>query len=386
MFKITAVLFFMILIFVIYSSYLKKDNGVEDNKIILGQSCAMTGSATDLGRSIHNGALAYFKYINSIGGVHGRKIELITYDDKYEPSLAKENSLRLIKKDKVFALFGEMGSPTSKVVLDVVNKYKVPFLTPYSGAEFLRKPFNPLVVNFRASYYAETEALVKYLVDDLKMNNIAVFYQNDSYGKAGLRGTEIALKKRRLRLSAKGAYVRNTLSITTALNFIKRVKPQAVIMVGVNKPSIKFIKRAKKEGLVNTIFAAISAIGSEILAKELKGNTDNIVISQVVPLACNISNAAVAEYKEILEKYSPDKSCNFISLEGFLSAKLVVEALKLNGESLTRKSFIRSFEQLPNNALHGIEIGLSPNDHQAMDSIYLTTFKNGELVAIEEKK
>lgn len=370
----------------IYTIYIKTQNGIKDDKIILGQSTAMTGSAFSLGKPFHDGASAYFDYINSQGGVNGRKIELVTYDDKYEPSLAVENSLKLIKKDKVFALFGEMGTPTSKVVLDVVKKYKIPYLTPYTGAEFLREPFNPLLINFRASYYAEAEALVKYLVEKLKMNNIAIFYQNDSYGKTGLKGVEIALKKRNLKLSAKGTYVRNTLSITTALNFIKKANPEAVIIIGVHKPSVHFIKRAKKEGLKNTVFASISAIWSESLADDLKEDADSLIISQVVPLPCSSSNPAVQEYRKIFKESYPKEVCGFVSLEGFLSAKLVVEALKSSEEKLDRESFIRSFEQLPKDALNGLEISLSKNDHQAMDSIYLTTFKDGKLIAIEEDK
>ena len=164
-FKALLVLLLITSIFIYYDNYIKVDNGVDENNIILGQSSAISGAASDLGISFRDGALSYFEYINSMGGVNGRKIKLITYDDKYEPSLAVENSLKLITEDKVFALFGEVGTPTSKAVLKIVNEYKVPFLTPFSGAELLRKPFNPLVVNFRASYYGETEEIVKYLVD-----------------------------------------------------------------------------------------------------------------------------------------------------------------------------------------------------------------------------
>ncbi|WP_372999928.1 ABC transporter substrate-binding protein [Sulfurimonas sp.] len=385
-FKSTVFLLFAILIILLYNTYFKSDNGVTKTKIILGQSTAMTGGASSLGKPFHDAAQSYFDHVNSQGGVHGRKIELVTYDDKYEPSIAVDNSLRLIKEDKVFALFGEMGTPTSKAVLEVVNKYKVPYLTPYTGAELLREPFNPLVINFRESYYAETEALVKYVVDDLKMENIAIFYQNDSYGKAGLKGVEIALKKRKMTLSAKGTYVRNTLSITTALNFIKKAKPQAVIMIGVNKPSVEFIKRLKKDGFKDTVLASISAIWSESLLKNLGEDAEGLIISQIVPLPCCDSNLAVAEYKKIFLKSDVENVCGFVSLEGFLSAKLVVEALKLSGESLNRKSFIKSFEELPSNSLDGLEISLSENDHQAMGSVYLTTFKNGELIDIKENR
>jgi ABC-type branched-subunit amino acid transport system substrate-binding protein len=384
--KSTIFLLFTILMILLYNTYLKPDNGITKNKIILGQSTAMTGGASSLGKPFHDGARAYFEYINSLGGVHGRKIELVTYDDKYEPSLAVENSLKLIKEDKVFALFGEMGTPTSKAVLEVINKYKVPYLTPLTGAELLREPFNPLVINFRESYYAETEALVKYVVDDLNMENIAIFYQNDSYGKAGLKGVEIALKKRSMTLSAKGTYVRNTLSITTALNFIKKAKPQVVIMIGVHKPSVKFIKRLKKAGFKDTVLASISAIWSESLLKSLGEDAEDLIISQIVPLPCCDSNTAVVEYKNIFLKSDVKNVCGFVSLEGFLSAKLVVEALKLSGESLNRDSFIKSFEDLASNSLNGLDISLSENDHQAMESVYLTSFKNGELIEIKENK
>lgn len=385
-FKALLVLLLITSIFIYYDNYIKVDNGVDENNIILGQSSAISGAASDLGISFRDGALSYFEYINSMGGVNGRKIKLITYDDKYEPSLAVENSLKLITEDKVFALFGEVGTPTSKAVLKIVNEYKVPFLTPFSGAELLRKPFNPLVVNFRASYYGETEEIVKYLVDKLKMKNIAIFYQSDSYGKDGLRGVKIALNKRNIELSASGAYIRNTLSITTALNSIKKVNPQAVIMIGAYKPCAEFIKRAKKEGLTKTIFANISFVGSRSLLNELEGKTDNLIISQVVPLPCIETNEAVSEYKKIFLKSNPKNVCGFVSFEGFLSAKLIVEALRQSREPLSRKSFISSFERLSNNSLKGIEIELSKNDHQAMNDIYLTIYKDGELLTIDGEK
>lgn len=378
--------FFLSILILFYSLYYKLDNGITDKKIILGQSSAITGSASDLGKSFRDGALAYFAHINSLGGINSREIELITYDDKYEPSLAVENSLKLIQEDKVFALFGEVGTPTSKAVLSVVDKYKIPFLTPLSGAELLRKPFNPLIINFRASYYAETEAIIQYLVDEQKMKNIAIFYQSDSYGKAGLEGVKIALKKRGLKLNAKGAYIRNTLSITTALSSIKKVKPEAVVMIGAYKPCAEFTKRAKKSGLEKTTFANLSFVGSRSLISELEGQTDNIIISQVVPHPCLDNNKAVSEYKEIFLKHDAKNVCGFVSLEGFLSAKLVVEALKLSGKSLSRERFIKSFEYMSSNTLDGLDISLSPSDHQAMKSVYLTTFKNGELIEIKETK
>jgi ABC-type branched-subunit amino acid transport system substrate-binding protein len=365
--------------------YYKKDTPLNSNVIVLGQSCALSGPAKSLGINMNLGALAYFRYINDNGGVHGRKISLIKYDDKYEPHYAIDNVNRLIKKDKVFALFGEVGTPTSIAVTPISRKNKVPFLTPFTGAEFLRSPFEKTYINLRASYYMETDALVEYLTSK-NINKISILYQNDGYGKAGYKGVLKALKKRGLKLNSEGRYRRNTLSYFNAFKILKASSPEAIIIIGAYKQSSEFTKYSKNNGMKNVVFCNISFVGSKALIDELGDETDNVIISQVVPLPWNSSQPSVKEYQKIFSKYYPDKSYGFVSLEGFLSAKLVVNALELAGKNLTRNNFIEAFEKLPPDTLDGFKINMDKKEHQALDNVYITKYENNRFVQIKEIK
>ena len=239
---LTLVFIFIVLLFIL------KDEAIAKNEdIILGQSCALSGPVAALGNEYMNGANAYFKEVNSQGGVNGRKIKLITLDDYYEPDYAVKNTIDLIQNKNVFAMFGEVGTPTSKAVLPIITQHKVPFLMPFSGAELLRKPHNRYIVNMRSSYEHETKAIIDYLVDKKKHKKIAIFYQNDSYGKAGYEGVQKALSSKNLTLVAEGRYRRNTLLIEKALKNILKKSPDAIVMVGAYKPCAVFIKETVEE-------------------------------------------------------------------------------------------------------------------------------------------
>lgn len=362
-----------------------RNNEVIGNKIILGQSAALTGSAQSIGVDYKKGANTYFKYINDLGGVHGRKIELITLDDSYEPEYAKQNTLNLIKNRKVFAMFGEIGTPTSQAVLPIIKQYNIPFLMPFSGGEFLRNDDNGLIFNLRKSYKDETKALVKYLVEEQKIKKVAVFYQNDNYGKLGSEGVKESLKEYNLKVVEEGRYRRNTLSFREALLNISKVNAEAVVIIGTQKTASFFINEAKKLGMNNTKFCNISFVGGDFV-KELNGNTSNVIISQVVPSPWDNSHLAVKEYQEIYSKYNLDKEYNFISFEGFLAAKLVVKALEKAGEKLTRENFLEAFNKLDKNILDGFDIHFSKNDNEALDEIYILDFVDSKHRILQKVK
>jgi len=357
--------------------------GISNDEILLGQSCALSGPAKNLGVEFKNGADAYFNYINGSGGVYGRKIKLISLDDKYEPSYATKNTKELITKDKVFALFGEIGTPTSKAAIRVAEQHNIPFLTPFTGAEILRDTKYEFIINFRSSYFQETEALVEYLVSK-NITKISVFYQNDSYGKAGYDGVTQALAKRNLKLLSEGRYRRNTLSYINALNIIHKSKPEAIVLIGAYKPSAYFIKDAREKGLVDTIFCNISFVGSEALVQALDKKMQNVLISQVVPLPWNSSNESVIEYQRIYKKEFPSKEYSFVSLEGFLSAKLVVSAMQKSGKNIDRKNFINAFRRLDKSIFGDMEISFGKDDNQALDSVYITKYENDAFVQLSK--
>src|SRR5262245_39098483 len=214
--------------------------GVTDTQVTLGQSVALTGPAQQLGLDMQLGATRYFNQVNARGGVHGRKIVLKTLDDGYESARAAENTKKLINEQKVFALFGYVGTPTSAASMPIFTEAKVPFVGPFTGAESLRNPLNRYIFNVRASYYDETEAIVQHLTA-MSVDKIAIFYQNDAYGQAGLAGVERALTKRNLKLLAKGTVERNTVDVKKAVDEIGKAKPQAVVMISAYKSCAAFI-------------------------------------------------------------------------------------------------------------------------------------------------
>jgi ABC-type branched-subunit amino acid transport system substrate-binding protein len=244
------------------------ENGVSADKIVFGQAAALEGPASALGQGMKTGLEAAFAEINKAGGVKGRKLELRSIDDSYEPTRSIEAVKKLIEEDKVFAVAGPVGTPTSAAVQPIATAAGVPFIGAFTGAEFLREPYKPLVMNIRASYFQETEAMVEHLTKDLGATRIAIMYQDDAFGQAGLAGVRKALEKRQMQLAGEGTFERNTVAVKAALLAVKKAEPQAVIMISPCKPAAEFIKLAKQIRFDPT-FVNISFVGSDALAKEL---------------------------------------------------------------------------------------------------------------------
>jgi branched-chain amino acid transport system substrate-binding protein len=349
--------------------------GVTDNQVTLGQSAAFSGPAMQLGKDMRDGALLYFNSVNAKGGVNGRKIVLKSVDDGYDPARAAANTKKLIDEDKVFALFGYVGTPTSAASLPIFTAAKVPFVGAFTGAESLRKPVNPYVFNVRASYFDETEAIVQHLTA-MSIDNIAIFYQNDAYGQAGLEGVNRALAKRNMKLSASATVERNTVDVGKAVATIGKAHAQAVIMISAYKSCAAFIREMKKAGESPT-FWNVSFVGSAALAKELGPDGRGVEISQVVPFPWDISTPVVREYKKLLEE-SKAGDPGFGSLEGFISAKVMVEGLKRAGRKLDRESFIHAMDSMSEYDAGGFKVGYSADNHSGSKFVDLTIISRDE--------
>ena len=343
--------------------------GVTPNSILLGQSAAFSGPAAQLGIEMNAGAVAYFDYINKQGGVHGRTISVKTRDDRYEGNLAAENTHKLIEEDKVFALFAYVGTPTSAAALPIFTEAKVPFVGPFTGAELLRNPLNRYVFNVRASYYDETEKIVEQLVST-GIQRIAVFYQNDSYGKAGLTGVQIAMKKRNLAIAATGTVERNTVDVGSAVKTISAVQPDAVVMISAYTSIAEFVRQMKKAGSAAQ-FHNVSFVGSKALSNALSKEGYGVVISQVVPFPWYPGVPVVKEYQRIL-KAAGNTNYSFGSLEGYLAAKVMVEGLRRAGRDLTRESLIAALESMNNVDFGGFVVSFSRTSHAGSDYVELT--------------
>ena len=372
MIKRIPILLFILAIMYIYF----KDEVFTKKTITIGSSMPQTGIIKAWGSAVTSGANAYFKHVNENNILNDKKIEFLIYNDKYEPELTIDNINKLIFQDKVFALFGFVGTPTVKSVLPILYDKDIPFIGAFTGASFLRNTKNENFLNFRSSYTEEIEALVSYLHDKKKLKKIAVFYQNDDYGEEGYISLLKSLKKRDLPLVAEGSYKRNTFSITHAFHEIKDAKPEAIIMVGAYKTNSLFIKKAKEnENLKDVIFCNISFGDANAMVKELEKlntNTNNLIFSQVVPSYQDDEIPVILEYKKLMNKYYPQEELGFISLEAFLSAKVLVNGLlRIDGE-ITRNKFLDSLKKTPNNLLQGIYLNFK--NTQLLNKIYLFNY------------
>lgn len=354
--------------------------GVFADSIVFGQSAAFTGPTSELGSNMRLGILAAFEEANRRGGVQGRMLRLRSRDDGYEPEAASDNTHALIAEG-VFGLVGAVGTPTSTAAEPVASAAGVPYIGPFTGAEFLREN-RDFVVNLRASYFQETEEMVERLTTDLGFTRFAVLYQDDNYGNAGLTGMRRALGRRDMVLVAEGAYVRNTTAVKRALLDIREGNPQAVVIIGAYQPAATFIKWARRIG-VNAIFVNISFVGSNALLNELGAAGEGVVVTQVVPFPQDTSVPVVARYHEALEVVDPEANPGFVSLEGYLAGLLIVEGLDRTGPEPTRESFLETLREAGLIDLGGFEVEYGERDNQGSDRVFLTRIQAGRFRAME---
>jgi ABC-type branched-subunit amino acid transport system substrate-binding protein len=344
-------------------------SGVLPDKVVFGQAAVFSGPAAQLGIQMRNGIKAYFDHVNALGGVHGRKIELVTEDDKYESAVAPAASKKLIEERKVFALMGYVGTPTGVAHLPVVTQARVPLVGMFTGAEALRVPFNKYVFHVRASYYEETDKIVEQVVS-IGGKSIAVFYQNDAYGQAGLKGVELATQKRGMKIAALGTVERNTVKVEDAVKRIHAAQPDAVVMISAYTSCAEFIRQMQKAGS-NATFYNVSFVGSKALADALGKDGVGVAISQVVPFPWGRAVPVVKEYQQLSTK-AGFTDFNFSAMEGFLTAKVAVEGLRRAGRNLTRDGYIAALERMQDVDLGGFYVSYSPTDHTGSAFVDLT--------------
>jgi len=359
------------------STHGRAEDGVSKDSILFGQVAALNGPAQALGQGMREGILAAFGEANRAGGINGRKLELKSIDDGYEPEKTIEATNKAIREDKVFALVGAVGTPTSRAGQPIATAARVPFIGPFTGAEFLRNPFNRYVVNIRSSYFQETEAWIEHLTNDLGVTRIAILYQDDAFGLSGLAGVKKAMEKRNLSLVAEGTFKRNTTAIKSALLEIMKGQPQAVVTVGPYKPIAAFIKLARQLK-IDATFVAISFVGSDSLAQELGSEGAGVVVSQVVPFPGDKSLPVVASYQSALAAVNEKSKPGFVSLEGYLVGRLVVEAVKRIPGEPTREAFLNAIEREPID-LGGMKLTFSATQNQGSNQVYFTVLQQDGL-------
>lgn len=358
-----------------------QEAGITEQNILIGSCSALDGPARFLGNQTVLGASAYLHAINDEGGVYGRKIQLMAFDDGYDPEKAPACFKRMVKEG-VFSLGFFVGTPTAKIYVPLAEEQKIPVVGLFTGAQMLYEPLKHDVINVRASYYNETREQVDRLWDSAKIHKIGVIYQDDAFGKTVLDGVKLALQKHGAAPAVTGSFVRNTTDVDAGLKSVMATRPQAVVVVGPYAPVAAIIKQAHAAGW-HPLFLTVSFVGTEEFIKEAGPDAEGTVITQVVPPYDRTDYPTVALYRKYLAQYYPGTPASFVSLEGFVDAMVLVEGLKRTGKDVSREKFISAVE-----SIHHMDMGLgpklelsySPTDHQGFDSVYDTVVRGGQPV------
>ncbi|MBX3605470.1 MAG: ABC transporter substrate-binding protein [Piscinibacter sp.] len=339
-------------------------------RLLLGQSAALSGPAAALGQQFRAGAQLVFERLNARGGVNGRTIELQSLDDGYEPDRCAANTRKLIEGG-AFALFGYIGTPTSLAALPLATQAKLPFVAPFTGAEGLRAPFNRYAFHVRASYFDETAKIVEQCTS-VGIKRIAVFHQNDSYGKAGLEGVTRALKPLGLDPAALGTVERNTVDVDAAVKSIIAGRPDAIVQISAYKSCAAFIRAARKAGFGGT-FYNVSFVGTKALADELGADARGVVVSQVMPYPYAPHSALASEYLAASKAAQGDAFApNYGSMEGYVAARTLAEALRRPGGTASADGLIGALESLHDLNLGGFFVDFGPQKHTGSKFVDLT--------------
>ena len=369
-------------------------NGITDEEIVFGMSAPFSGSAKELGRGMKTGVELAFSAVNDAGGVHGRKLRLVTLDDGYEPTRTKDTMRELVEQRKVFGVIGNVGTPTSAVAVPYVLDHKTLFFGAFTGAGLLRKdPPDRYVFNYRSSYAEETGAAVRFLVEQkrIKPEQIAVFAQEDSYGDAGFLGVINELRRRYKRdpqSVLRVGYKRNTFDVQAAVDRIADDKDvRAVVMVPSYRAAARFVEKVK-EKRADVTFTSVSFVGASALAEEFQQLNpkigEGVIVTQVVPLPTARSSVAL-RYQELLQKFAPGERPDFVSFEGYLAANVMIEALKQHGRAVDTEGLVGTLEKLRALDLGiGAPLSFGLSEHQASHKVWGTVLDaQGKYQSIE---
>lgn len=353
------------------------EDGVSDDSILIGQTIGVTGTIAAPVKEMNEGANAYFASVNRKGGIHGRKIEMRTLDDKFDPALAKTNAETLVKKDRVFALFQSRGTPHTEAILPVLSANNIPLIAPSTGATLFHEPLNPLVFNVRAKYQDEVSKAIEHLAT-IGVKNIGMLHVDDSFGRDGLAGFEKAMAVHKMKPAIVTKFDRVNPDYAATATKLINANPSAIIIVSSSKNTIEVIKaiRAQKSQMQ---IVTLSNNSSLAFVKDLGKDGVGVVVTQISPAAHLVSTTLGQEFK-IAAKAS-GATISYAAMEGFVNAKVLVEGLRRAGRSLTREGFIRGLESMQRVDLGGLLITYAADDHTGSEFVELTLIgKDGKFV------
>ncbi|HET6828107.1 MAG TPA: ABC transporter substrate-binding protein [Ramlibacter sp.] len=334
------------------------------DEIVIGQVAPLTGTIAGTGEEYVAGGAAYFAHVNAKGGIYGRKIRVVVKDDGYKPDLTLSQTKALLADEKPLALFGFVG--TGNVL--ALNKNKVledagiALMAPYTGAQDLRDPMNPYIFHIRASYTDETSRMVEHL-HTIGLRRFAVMYQDDPFGKSGLAGAERAVQKLGMQLVAKGGYDRTKPEeVDAAIAAIAPANPDAIIMVSVNRASAAFVKKMREKGSRARLFSISVVNFKELLKNAGEEMVRGVGISQVMPYPYSSKVPVAHEFQQMMAKYQPGKTVSYASMESYIAAKILVEAIRRSGGNPTREKVISQLEKMNNYDVGGFKVSFGPDN------------------------
>ena len=350
-------------------------------ELLIGQVAPLSGVLADTGKDMVLGAKVYFDHVNATGGIRGRKIRHIVKDDGYVVADTVRLTREAIDNDKVLVLFGFAGTGNVGELLkqNVLSDARIALVAPYTGGEPLRSPFNPNIFHIRAGYGDETEEMIKQL-DRQSIKRIAVMYQDDPFGKAGLAGVEVALKKRNIPLLASAGYEKNTDNVTEAVKTLSAALPQAVIMISINKSSGAFISQFRDLAPGVQLFNISVVNPKELVRIATLEKARGVAIAQVMPYPFGTGTAVVKEYQKLMAKYAPGADFTYASLEEFIGAKVLVEGLRRAGANPTREKVVKALESMTRYDTGGFTVSFSPTNRIGSRFVDITIIgKDGTL-------
>jgi ABC-type branched-subunit amino acid transport system substrate-binding protein len=352
--------------------------GITPDKILIGQTAGFTGTVAGGVKETTDGAKLYINWVNNNGGVHGRKIELVSMDDKFDPKVAAQNARALIEEKKVFALFLNRGTPHSEAILPLLKEYGVPLVGPSTGADLLHNPVNPYVFNVRAKYQLEAEKGIVQL-SSMGMSRIGVIHVNDSFGKDALAGAMKGFAAANIKPSGVYSYDRATGKVDDAVKAALKTDAQATILIGsgANVADIVSQMRGAHSGMQ---LVTLSNNSSASFVKSLGDNARGVIVTQVFPNP-SMATTGIALQMKKLSKESTPIALSHQAMEGFAAAKVLVEGLKRAGKNPTRAAFVAALDQLRDFDLGGMSLSYNPNDHTGTEYVELSMItRNGEFL------
>jgi ABC-type branched-subunit amino acid transport system substrate-binding protein len=340
-----------------------------EDEILFGKTSSLSGPLAEIGVDATTATNAYFEYINQQGGIHGKKLRLLTLDDSYSTEKGVANARQLIEKEKAFALLNMAGTPTNKALLPIIAEHNIPSIGPYTGSDIVRTPHNRLIFNIRAGYSDEADTIVRHL-EIRGIKKIAVVYQNNAFGKEGLGFVEKATESQKMKVHASAPMEASGADAEKAATILAEAKPQAVIMITTGKSSVEFIK-AFNQISPGMQFFALSVMGTQAGVNALGKDGIGVVVSQVAPFPFSATSGIVREYQKVMKQMGV-KNWSFASMEGFITAKVVVEGLRRAGKNPTRERFIAGLESIGRWDMDGYLINFSKDNHNGSKYVELT--------------